>query len=145
MKDRSQRRYRMAKRFSATEIWDEDWFLDMPIEYKLFWFYMLSMCDHAGLFKVNTKKFCLTNSVKVDAVQAIEFFNSGKLRIRVVKENFWFIEDFIFFQYGKHLNRRNKTHESILKILSKFNISILSVRGVEEVTEGSKTGLNGVS
>ena len=26
----------MAKRFSATEIWDEDWFLDMPNEYKLF-------------------------------------------------------------------------------------------------------------
>ena len=43
----------MAKRFTSTEIWNEDWFLDMPAEYKLFWYYMLCECDHAGLFKVN--------------------------------------------------------------------------------------------
>lgn len=129
----------MAKRFTATDIWEEDWFLDMPIDYKLFWFYMLSSCDHAGFYKVNLKLFCSVNEVKVDAKKAIEYFNNGKDRIRIVRDGFWFIEDFIVFQYGKHLNHKNNTHESILKLLEKFNINVLSIRGVTEVSNGSTT------
>lgn len=138
----------MAKRFSATEIWEEDWFLEMPMEYKLFWFYMLSTCDHAGFFKVNVKSFCAMHSVKIDPRKAFDFFNMGKDRIRIVRDGFWFIEDFIQFQYGKHLNMKNNTHKSIIKLLNLFNISILSVRGVSEVwvgaSHGSETGLGEV-
>src|SRR5688572_5624353 len=119
----------MAKRFSATEIWEEDWFLDMPKDYKLFWFYMLSTCNHAGLFRVNIKRFCATNQVKVTPKKALDLFNFGKERVRLLRDDLWFIEDFISFQYGNHLNEKNNMHKSILEQLNKFNINISTIRG----------------
>lgn len=127
----------MAKRFSATELWEEDWFLDMPIEYKLFWFYMLSTCDHAGFYKVNLKIFSATNNVTIKADKAIELFNNSKKRIRVIKDGFWFIEDFISFQYGHRLNIKNKLHQSVLNLLDKFKIPLTSIKGVERVSDTS--------
>ncbi len=134
----------MAKRFSATEIWDEDWFIDMPKDYKLFWFYMLSSCNHAGLFRVNLTVFCKINNVKITSKKALEYFNFEKERIRVIRSDLWFIEDFIAFQYGHKLNHKNNAHVSVLEILNKFNINILSVRGVTEVSNGSGTSLGQV-
>jgi len=135
----------MAKRFSATEIWEEDWFLDMPNEYKLFWYYMLSTCDHAGLFKVNLRSFCNLLNVKISEQIALDFFNDGKCRVRVITPSLWFIEDFFVFQYGHILNFNNKMHDSISKIYSKHNINILEVRGLKEVKERTKRGQEGVN
>jgi len=127
----------MPKRFSATELWSEDWFLDMPKDYKLFWFYMLSSCDHAGFYKVNLKTFISLNSTKIDPEKALILFNTGKKRVRILKDGFWFIEDFICFQYGHTLNRKNKLHDSVLNLLIKFKINVEGVRGVEQVKNGS--------
>lgn len=128
----------MAKRFTATEIWGEDWFLDMPIEYKLFWYYMLSTCDHAGLFKVNLRSFCGLNGVKLGSKEVLEYFNSGKTRIRVISHSIWFIEDFFVYQYGPSLNPKNRVHESILKLYNKYNINLTSIRGLVEVNDRVK-------
>jgi len=133
----------MAKRFTATEIWGEDWFLDMPNEYKLFWYYMLSNCDHAGLFKVNLSLFCRLLNIKIDSEAALEFFNLKKSRVRVVSETVWFVEDFFAYQYGDILNLNNRVHESVYKLYNKYNINILSIRGLNEVKERSRRGQNG--
>lgn len=128
----------MAKRFTATEIWDEDWFLEMPIEYKLFWFYMKDSCDHAGLFKVNIKSYCLLNEVKLTSSKALEYFNHGKQRIRVVSDSIWFIEDFFSYQYGHNFNVNNRVHASILELYKKNKIELSSIRGLNEVTDRVK-------
>lgn len=128
----------MAKRFTSTEIWDEDWFLEMPIEYKLFWHYMLSKCDHAGIFRVNVKKFCGLNEVKLTPSKALEYFNAGKQRIRVVTENVWLIEDFFFFQYGHIFNPNNKVHASIEKVYNQYNIKMTSIRGLTDLKDRVK-------
>lgn len=127
----------MAKRFSATELWEEDWFLDMPTEYKLFWFYMLSACNHAGFYRLNLRRFCSTNEVKIDPKKAIELFNKGKKRVTELKDDLWYVEDFIVFQYGDKLNMKNRVHKSIVEYLNKFNIKAKDVRGLIEVKEGS--------
>jgi hypothetical protein len=123
----------MAKRFTETEIWEEDWYLAMPKDYKLFWFYMLSMCDHAGFYKVNLRSFCALNEVKVSSATALEYFNSGKDRLRILNENFWFIEDFIVFQYGTTFNINNPLHRGIKKLLDKNEIPLETVRGIKEI------------
>jgi len=123
----------MAKRFFSTKIWDEDWYLDMPIEYRLFWFYLISACDHAGIFKVNTRNFCALNSVKIVNDTALEYFNKGKIRIRVINESTWLVEDFFFFQYGSTLNTQNRVHESIKTIYNQYDIKLGSIRGLKEV------------
>lgn len=128
----------MAKRFTATEIWEEDWFLDMPNEYKLFWFYLLSNCDHGGLFKVNVRSFCNLLGVEIVSKKALEFYNTGKKRIRVITDSLWFIEDFFVFQYGQTFNEKNRVHLSIKNLYSKHNISLTSIRGLIDHKDGVK-------
>lgn len=130
----------MAKRFSSTEIWKEDWFLDMPNDYKLFWFYILSACDHSGIFKVNVKYFCSINNVDVEVDIALEFFNKGKKRIRKINGSLWLIEDFFIFQYGHSLNTNNTVHKSIKDIYEKNGVELGSIRGLKEVESESGRG-----
>jgi hypothetical protein len=128
----------MAKRFTATEIWEEDWFLSMPNEYKLFWFYMLSNCDHAGVYKVNLRSFCGLLEVKLTSNDVLTYFNTDKQRIRVLEERLWFIEDFYVYQYGVTFNPNNRLHESIGKIYEKHKIKLTSIRGLTDLKEGVK-------
>lgn len=128
----------MAKRFTATEIWNEDWFLDMPNEYKLFWYYMLSNSNHAGLFKVNLRSFCGQIEVKVGSKEILSYFNAGKQRIRVINDSLWLIEDFFVYQYGPTLNPKNRVHESIVKEYLKHGINLTSIRGLKDLKDGVK-------
>jgi hypothetical protein len=40
----------MAKRFIDTKIWDKSWFRKLDPKDKLIWIYILTKCDHAGIF-----------------------------------------------------------------------------------------------
>ncbi len=132
----------MAKRFIGTDIWQQDWFLDMPNEYKLFWNYVLAECDHVGIFKVNIRTFSSLIGHPIDTKKALEFFNTEKIRVREIKSNLWFIEDFICFQYGHSLNPKNRVHDSILKGLALNNIELNTIRGLNGVNLGSNRPLN---
>lgn len=128
----------MAKRFFATELWDEDWFLDIPTEYKLFWFYMISVCDQGGFFKVNIRAFSIICGVEIDLEKAFELFNNGKKRIRKVNGSSWLIEDFFKFQYGQKFNPDSKLHKGIEKIYGNHGVSIGSLKGIDRVSNGSR-------
>lgn len=128
----------MPKRFFATELWAEDWFLEMPAEYKLFWFYILSECDHAGLFRVNVKKFKIITGKNIGVETAIHWFNMGKERIRRVSEKLWLIEDFFNFQYGSTMNLNSKVHESVQKAYNQANINLTSIRGLKDLKDRVK-------
>ena len=43
----------MAKRFIETDIWKKKWFRKLPTNVKLFYFYILTNCDHAGMYDVD--------------------------------------------------------------------------------------------
>jgi len=128
----------MPKRFIATEIWDEDWFLDMPNEYKLFWFYMLSACDHAGVFKVNLRSFSGLLQVSVTPSTALQLFNAGKQRVTNISDSVWYIEDFFVFQYGQTFNINNKLHASIEKIYDRHKIKKEKIRGLRDLKDTLK-------
>ena len=126
----------MAKRFAATEIWEEDWFLELPIQYKLFWFYILSACDAGGFFRVNVKTFCVLNNVEIDTDTAFEVFNKGKKRLRKVNGSMWLIEDFFKFQYGHKFHPESKVHSGVEKIFRNHGVDIGSLKGIDRVTKG---------
>lgn len=123
----------MPKRFTATEIWSEDWFLDMPTDYKLFWFYMLAKCDHAGFFKVNTRSISRLIGVNLSSNEALSYFNEGKQRVVQVSESTWYVVDFFVFQYGSTFNEGNRVHKSAWDLLEKHNMVLTSIRGLKEV------------
>lgn len=130
----------MSKRFTETKIWEEDWFLELPKDYKTFWFYMKDKCDHAGMFKINVRVFNAIHDAKIDSELAFELFNKGKKRLRKVNGSMWLIEDFFSFQYGHVLNMKNTVHKSIKEIYEKNGVELRSVRGLLEVKEGSERG-----
>lgn len=128
----------MMKRFTETCIWDQDWFIDMPQQYKLFWFYLKDKCNHAGIWNPNTRLFEAMIEGKIDLKKAIDFFNKDKERILILKSGHWFVIDFFFFQYGNVLNKGNRVHKSIYDIYIQEDIDLASIRGLKEVKEGVK-------
>lgn len=99
---------------------------------------MLANCDHAGLFKVNLRSFRGQVEVKVTSNEALQFFNNGKDRIRVISETLWYIEDFFVFQYGTSMNLNNRLHNSIAELLEKQKIELTSIRGLVDLKVGAK-------
>ncbi len=104
----------MPKRFHDTEIWNEDWYLEMPIEYMKLWDYIKDTCDHAGIWRPNKKRFELLIKRYIDLEIALRYFNAGKERIQILSNGRWFILDFIVFQYGSSLNLNNSVHRSVI-------------------------------
>ena len=96
----------MSKRLSDTEIWKKSWFYDLDQKYKLFWFYILSDCDAAGVWSVNLK---LANNILGYKLDHDELLNTFKEQIVVLNEGkYWIIVDFIKFQYGYPLSENSK-------------------------------------
>jgi len=100
--------------------------------------YLLDNCDHAGLFKVNMKPFQLLNEANVEPDKVLDYFNTGKSRVRVISDDFWFVEDFIVFQYGGKLNMNNRVHASVYERITNNGINMRSIRGLLEVKKGTK-------
>ncbi len=128
----------MPKRFTDTEIWEEDWFLEMPPEYMLFFKFVKDRCDHAGIWKPNKRNFEMRTGKEINLEKALEFFNDEKERITVLKNGRWFLTGFIPFQYGTSLNLKNKVHQSINQLLIKNEVNMTSIRPLVEVKEGVK-------
>jgi len=132
----------MAKRFTETTIWEDDWFYELSVEYKLFWFYLKDNCDHAGVWKPKTRAFKSMTDVEINLDKALQYFNMGKQRVRVLYNGNWFLEDFFLFQYTKtsrSLNLRNRVHESVLEVYFKNGIIPQSVKGLDYIV--SKDGV----
>ena len=128
----------MPKRFTATEIWEEDWFTDLPKDYKLFWFYLKDKCDQAGFFRINIRIFNQVHETNIETETAFELFNKGKKRLRKINGSMWLIEDFFKFQYGQKFNDKNVMHLGIEKIYTINGVLVGSLQGVERVSKVSK-------
>ena len=107
----------MAKRFVETDLWKKKWYRTMPPRMKLFYFYLLTSCDHAGMYDVDLElaEFQIGMEVKQTDID-----KHLKEHIEVIKEDKWFIKKFPDFQYGE-LNPNVKAHASVIKILKKYN------------------------
>jgi len=143
----------MSKRLSDTEIWKKPWFFDLPDKYKLFWFYLLSDCDAAGVWTMNTK---ITKAYlgEIDFDKIIEVF---KDQITILNGgNYWLINDFIKFQYGYPiketapmfkridtlLKQRNLSLDTLYNTVSiEYQYSIDTVKDKEEDKEEDKKGI----
>lgn len=131
----------MAKRFTETTIWDDDWFYELSPEYKLFWFYIKDNCNHAGIWQPKVRAFKSATDTDVDLNKALEYFNMGKQRIRLLRNGRWYIEDFFFFQNGHAMNLKNRVHKSILDLFMANGIGLSEVRGLTEI-RGEENGID---
>uniref|UniRef100_A0A6M3XPJ6 Uncharacterized protein n=1 Tax=viral metagenome TaxID=1070528 RepID=A0A6M3XPJ6_9ZZZZ len=111
----------MAKRFSETKIWEDIWYQDLPIEWKMFWKYICDKCDEAGIWKVNKSLAEFQLKVPIKWEEAEQYLNNGKQRIKFCN-SFWVIKDFVSFQYGeKVLTSEHPFHKKIREMLDRVS------------------------
>ena len=108
------------KRFIDSDIWKKRWWRNLPPKMKLFYFYMLTQCDHAGMYDVDLElaEFQIGMPVKQSDVDKYL-----KNHIEIIKEDKWFLRKFVDFQYGQ-LRDTNNAHISVIKILNKYGINL---------------------
>jgi hypothetical protein len=59
----------MPKRFTDTDIWRQSWFLDLSPESKLVWFYLVSKCYTAGIWKIDIPMMKMETGVRNISLQ----------------------------------------------------------------------------
>jgi hypothetical protein len=123
----------MAKRFTDTEKWKDPWFDELSLQAKLFFFYFVDNCDHAGVFNVSLKKFNRDTGCRYKESDLKRDY-AGKLRF-LVNGRIW-MPKFIDFQYGK-LSETNNAHKGVFKSLEYNNIQI---RGFDGASMGHYSG-----
>ena len=110
----------MAKRFTDTEKWKDEWYTELSNDYKVIWQYILDNCDNAGIFKRNIKAlnyYCNTN------VSAEDILNTFKNRISILTDDKWIVNKFCVYQYGNDfLSSTNKAVMAVHKILENNHI-----------------------
>jgi hypothetical protein len=110
----------MAKRFTDTDKWKDEWYTDLPNDYKIIWQYLLDTCDNAGIYKRNIKLlnyYCNTN------VSDTDILNVFKLRVAPISDEKWIINKFCVFQYGADfLESKNKAVISVVNKLIENNL-----------------------
>ena len=109
----------MAKRFTDTGKWKKKWIRELNPDMKLFWFYLLDNCDHAGMWEVDIDLASFQVGVKLDEARILKVFNR---KIVPFKDGKWFVPKFIEYQYGE-LNENVNAHKSVIKILKKYGLN----------------------
>ena len=116
----------MAKRFIDTKMWDKAWFRKLSPKYKAVWLYLLTRCDHAGIWDADWEaaEFLIGESITYDDLpEAI------KTKMKPIKnEDQFFIESFVEFQYGV-LKENSKPHLSVIKRLNEKGL----LKGIQRV------------
>lgn len=134
----------MAKRFSETKIWEDEWYQSLPIEWKIAWKYLCDKCDEAGIWKPNLKLADFQINEKIKWEEAAKWLNNGKIRV-VITEKAWILKDFVPFQYGEAVyTSQHGFHKKIRAMLSRYPIDTLCnrVQEEEEVKEEDKEKVN---
>jgi len=133
----------MAKRFIDTELFNDEWFVDLPNDYKLLWIYIITNCNQAGILKVSYKllNFYIGKSLEPSEVKRV-------LRGRIVEIDEgrkWFIPKFIGYQYGTELSPSNPAVKNVIKLLKNNDLlqylEDIKIKGLQRSLEGASKEL----
>jgi len=131
----------MAKRFIDTEIFNDDWFMELSKDAKLFYIYYITNCDHAGILKLNTKLAELQTGIK--SIQTvIEQLSNCLLTI---KPNVFLMPAFIKYQYPDFPKSKVKQQDSALKILASYGIDEEKIKSYLTVSKELNNSYDNVS
>lgn len=106
----------MAKRFIDSDLWKRPWFSDLPVNAKLIWFYLITDCDHRGVWIANFKRISCDIGISVNAEFLEKYFKEKVIKFESDK---YFIPSFIKFQYGE-LKSENRAHKAVIEFLSQY-------------------------
>jgi len=121
----------MAKRFTDTDMWDQDWYIELPNKYKLLWNYIKDKCDNVGVWRPNKSILQKILAEPLNLNEFLSFVNSDKERIREMPSGRWWVKDFFIFQYGNKFSPTSPVHKGALKSLLQNGIHPREILGLE--------------
>ena len=130
----------MAKRFIDTKIWDKAWFRRLTPKNKLVWIYLLTRCDHAGIWDADWEAAEFLIGEWVDFKKLPKEITEKMKYIE--GEDQYYIPSFIDFQYGE-LKENSKPHLSVIKRLSEKNLLNGSITVHRTLKDKDKVKLKG--
>ncbi|HEY8272123.1 MAG TPA: hypothetical protein VIG33_14630 [Pseudobdellovibrionaceae bacterium] len=102
----------MAKRFTNTDKWDDDWFLELPPLMKCVWEYLRDKCDGGtGFAKVSFTRMSRDIKGKVTREAFDKHFSE---RVHWINEDRLWVIGYLFEQF-KNLSSTNKAHINMAK------------------------------
>lgn len=90
----------MARRFTDTDKWQDDWFLSLSNDWRIINQYSLDRCSSAGLLKRNFKMLNFCCNTNITEKQYQEVFKNRAF----IFGDFYFLPKFLKYQYPKGLN-----------------------------------------
>ena len=109
----------MAKRFIDTKLWDKAWFRKLDPKSKLVWIYIVTRCDHAGVWDCDWEaaSFFIGQDVNPNELPDSVVNKMITIEKESDQETQYFIPSFIEYQYGV-LRQNSKPHLSVIKRLT---------------------------
>ncbi len=125
----------MAKRMFDNNAFSSTYMRGLQGPYKLLWIYLKMNCDHAGIWNVELDIASVRCGFNYDEEGVCKALASGIVPVDGGAK--WFIPEFVLEQYGADLNPTNKVHESVIRILTNFNV-IDKIKPLTRGLEGAK-------
>lgn len=109
----------MAKRFTDTEKWRDEWWGSLDNDYRMIWLYLVDSCSISGIWKKDFRGLNFNCNTRIDETRFKEVFGD-----RVIDGgNYFFLPKFLRFQYPRGLNSKKPAIVSVVKELSLYNLT----------------------
>jgi len=126
----------MAKRFTDTQKWEDDWYMNLSNDFKLLYQYILDKCDAVGVWKPNRRlaEFHVGNEIDWN-----QFMLEMDDRLDTTKKGYWWLTKFVEFQYGTlDEGSGSKPIQSYIKLLKKHEVWEDYRKGINSLKEKEK-------
>lgn len=108
----------MARRFTDTEKWRDDWWGPLSNDYRMIWLYLVDSCSIAGIWKKDFRSLNFNCNTNISEEKFVEVFGQRM----VDRGNYFFIPKFLRFQCPKGLNSNKPAILSIVKEIEQNNL-----------------------
>lgn len=108
----------MAKRFTDTNKWRNEWFKGLSPHAKLIWVYLCDDCDHAGIWMSDFEVMSIRTGIKIDEAKFKEWLGQKVIKVDPSR---YFVPSFFDFQYGAS-KEGFRAKQSALASLQKYGL-----------------------
>jgi len=108
----------MPKRFTASEKWNDPWFMELSPSAKLVYLYLLDACDPAGVWTPNYRLANFSIKAEIEWDEVLEQLGD---RIQEIAGGKIWIRRFVFFQCGA-LREACAPHRKVIELLERHGI-----------------------
>lgn len=126
----------MAKRFTASDKWKDNWFSGLNAKQKLFWLYILDECNNAGIWEKNFRLASFQIGEEITEEECLQFLGN---KVVPIGDDKLFIPKFILFQYGT-LREDCKPHQAVIRELDRLGIDFTTLEPKKK--KGYPKGIN---